>query len=171
MDTLVTTYLEMTSAGSLQAAYTTNPAVQVIQSHVPLASFYRFLYHAVGHQWRWYDRNAWSDDQLTAYLAQPNVSLYVLTVAGTPAGYIELEHQADTGTEIAYFGLIEQFIGQGYGKHLLSFGVQRAWDAGAKRVWLHTCNLDGEHALRNYQKRGFTIYDVKEQPMPELYKT
>ena len=37
------------------------------------------------------------------------------------------------------------------------------------RVWLHTCNLDGPHALSNYQKRGFRIYEVIEEPMPELY--
>ena len=37
---------------------------------------------------------------------------------------------------------------------------------GAQRVWLHTCNLDGPHALANYQKRGFRIYDVVEEPCP-----
>jgi hypothetical protein len=28
---------------------------------------------------------------------------------------------------------------------------------GARVVWVHTCSLDGPHALRNYQQRGFRI--------------
>ena len=59
--------------------------------------------------------------------------------------------------------------GAGLGKHLLSYGVARAWEMDAKRVWLHTCNLDGPHALANYQKRGFRIFKVVEEPMPALY--
>lgn len=166
---LVTTYLAMHNPSEFRPAYSNDPALQITESAVPLASFYRFLYGEVGRRWRWLDRNAWSDEQLEAWLAAPSISLWVLYVSGTPAGYIELDAQPD-GTEIAYFGLIERFFGRGYGKHLLSFGVQRAWDDGASRVWLHTCNLDGPHALENYQKRGFTIYDIQQVPMPEKYK-
>jgi hypothetical protein len=36
--------------------------------------------------------------------------------------------------------------------------LQRAFDDGANRVWVHTCTLDGRHALANYQARGFTPY-------------
>ena len=49
--------------------------------------------------------------------------------------------------------------GRGLGKHLLSAGVQRAFDDGATRVWVHTCTLDGKHALANYQGRGFMPYN------------
>jgi hypothetical protein len=28
-------------------------------------------------------------------------------------------------------------------------------------VWLHTCSLDGPHALANYRARGFEVYDEK----------
>jgi long-subunit acyl-CoA synthetase (AMP-forming) len=41
---------------------------------------------------------------------------------------------------------------------LLTLGVQQAFAAGAERVWLHTCTLDGPTALPNYQARGMTIY-------------
>ena len=37
-------------------------------------------------------------------------------------------------TEIAYFGLRPEYFGGGLGKHLLSYGIARAWDGGAKRV-------------------------------------
>lgn len=166
--TLITTYLEMQAVAQFKPAYSADPALAIRAVHVPLAAFYRFLYQAVGAQWHWYDRNTWRDEDLEAWLAKPSISLYVLYVSGTPAGYIELDQQPE-GTEVAYFGLIEKFFRRGYGKHLLSFGIQRAWDHGAERVWVHTCNLDGPYALQTYQQRGFEIYDVQEVPMPERY--
>ena len=170
MSTLTTTYLEMTSPAEFIPAYSSDPALSIQEAKTPLAAFYRFLYGAVGEQWRWFDRNAWTDFELEAWLARPSTTLYVLYVNGTPAGYIELDHQPDSsGTEIAYFGLMNRFFGRGYGKHLLSFGIQSAWDSGAKRVWVHTCNLDGRYALQTYQNRGMKVYEVEEKPMPEKY--
>jgi GNAT superfamily N-acetyltransferase len=63
--------------------------------------------------------------------------------------------------EIIYFGLLPQFISQGIGGHLLTVGVQRAWAITASRVWVHTCSLDGPNAYKNYESRGFTLYDTK----------
>ena len=60
--------------------------------------------------------------------------------------------------EVAYFGLLPRFIGQGLGGHLLTAAVERAWQRGAKRVWLHTCDLDHPAALPHYQARGFRPY-------------
>jgi ribosomal protein S18 acetylase RimI-like enzyme len=168
---LITTSLEMNTPADFRPAYSNDPMLTVSESLVPFAAFYRFLYGEVGRQWRWFDRNEWSDEQLEAHLAQPNIRVYVLYVNGTPAGYVELDQQAEGNTEVAYFGLMEKFFGRGYGKHLLSFAIQQAWDMGAKRVWVHTCNLDGPYALQNYQSRGFKIYDVQEKPMPAKYMT
>ena len=57
---------------------------------------------------------------------------------------------------------IEQYF-NGHGGELLakllSAGVQRAWDRGARRVWVHTCTLDGPNALANYCARGFRVFD------------
>jgi ribosomal protein S18 acetylase RimI-like enzyme len=82
-------------------------------------------------------------------------------VSGTPAGYVELETQADDNVEIVHFGLLPRFFGQRLGGYLLSAGVQHAWDQGASRVWLHTCSLDGPTAVANYRARGFRVYDEK----------
>ena len=128
----------------------------------PLPEFYRFLYDAVGREYEWIDRLGWSDEQLREYLSRPSVTVLPLYVRGTPAGYVELttesEEDEGPGTEIIYFGIIPAFHGRGLGKHLLSVGVARAFDDGASRVWLHTCSLDGPHALANYQARGFIPY-------------
>lgn len=130
--------------------------------------FYRFLYNEVGREYRWRDRNYMSDFELEDILNSPNNDVYVLYVNGTPAGYVELEQQGRE-VEIAYFGLRKRYHGRGLGKHLLSFGIQQAWEKRPDRVFVHTCNLDGDHALDNYTKRGFTVYRVDEEPMPERY--
>ena len=78
-----------------------------------------------------------------------------MVVAGAPAGYFELERQEDGSTEVAYFGLLQEYLGRGLGKHLLTAAVHQAWQTGANRVWLHTCTLDDPAALPNYLKRGF----------------
>ena len=136
-----------------------DPDLLLLQAREPLPTFYRFLYGTVGHDYYWLDRLAWSDVRLRAHLARPEVTLLVLYVRGTPAGYIELDAAAaEPGTEIAYFGLIGSFLGRGLGRLLLSAGVQRAFDDGAGRVWVHTCSLDGPHALATYQGRGFVPY-------------
>ena len=39
--------------------------------------------------------------------------------------------------------------------------VQRAWDFGPTRVWLHTNTFDHRAALPNYLKRGFRVYKTE----------
>jgi GNAT superfamily N-acetyltransferase len=134
----------------------------------PDVPFYRFLYGEVGREWRWRDRLLMSDDELYKLLSQPNTAVYVLYVDGVPAGYVELDKQGEE-TEIAYFGLRDGYMGSGYGRHLLSYGIAQAWTTGARRVWVHTCNLDSPRALNNYVKRGFSVFHVDEKPMPSRY--
>jgi ribosomal protein S18 acetylase RimI-like enzyme len=121
----------------------------------------RFLYTAVGGQWFWLDRLSWDDARWLQYLDRPGVETWVLYVGGTTAGYVELELQSDDNVEVAYFGLLPGFIGQRLGGYLLSVGVERAWEHGARRVWVHTCSLDGPAALANYRARGFQVYDQR----------
>ena len=157
--TVTTTYLELPSRAAFRPATIADPDALVLEARAPLVAFARFLYDAVGRDYHWTDRHAWSDGEWHAYLARPTTRLLVLYRQGTPAGYIELDAAAtEPGTEIAYFGIIPAFQGLGLGKHLLSVGVARAFDDGAARVWLHTCTLDGPHALANYRARGFVPY-------------
>jgi ribosomal protein S18 acetylase RimI-like enzyme len=157
--TVTTTYLQIPSRAHFRPAFAEDPNTQIIQAYNASAGFYRFLYSSVGRDYHWIDRFAWSDERLEAHLARPTTTLLVLYVRGVPAGYVELDAASDEpGTEVAYFGLIGAFHGRGLGKHLLSAGVQRAFDDGASRVWVHTCSLDGRHALANYQARGFMPY-------------
>lgn len=156
---VTTYYLEIPTRADAKLSLSSDPNVQVIEAREPLVAFYRFLYSAVGSEYNWTDRLAWSDEKLLNYLRQPHISLHVLYVNGTPAGYIELNRQpSEPGTEVAYFGLIPHFHGKGYGKFLLSYGIQQAFEGDPERVWVHTCSLDGPFALQNYQARGFRLY-------------
>ena len=117
-----------------------------------------YLYTEVGGAYHRIDRLPWSDDTIRAYLADPAVSLWVMWVAGAPAGYFELRRDSSGGVEIAHFGLLSEFTGRGLGGHLLTEAVVQAWAAGANRVWLHTNTMDHPAALPNYLKRGFTAF-------------
>ncbi len=168
-DTLITTYLQMTSRDQFRPAYIEKADLTILPLRSPDVEYYRFLYRAVGEHLRWRDRLIMPEAELQAALAQPETSIDVLYVAGTPAGYVELANDGRE-TELAYFGLRPGFHGQGLGKHLLSFGIARAWERPIDRLWVHTCNLDSPRALENYLKRGFQIYDVQQQPMPQRYQ-
>jgi GNAT superfamily N-acetyltransferase len=88
----------------------------------------------------------------------------VAYVAGTPAGYFEIEKGPEGDVHIVNFGLLPQFIGQGLGGDLLTRAVERAWDWGATRVWVSTCSHDHPHALKNYLARGFRILETTQGP-------
>lgn len=151
----------MLAPTQLRSAPRPDADVCVLRAEIPSPELSRFLYTAVGGRWYWIDRVSWDVRRWQAYLDRPEVETWLLLAAGTPAGYVELEAQPEDNVEIAYFGLLPRFIGQGLGGYLLSQGVQRAWARGARRVWVHTCSLDGPYALANYQARGFRVYDQR----------
>lgn len=158
---VTTWYLEMLDPAQLRPKLIEQPDLDIRQAQVPCPEFSRFLYTSVGGPWCWYSRLHWSRDRWLTYLSKPEVETWVAYWLGTPAGYIELDQQPQGDVEIVCFGLLPQFIGQGVGGHLLTVGVQRAWAIPASRVWVHTCSLDGPYAYKNYESRGFTLYDTK----------
>jgi GNAT superfamily N-acetyltransferase len=163
------TYLELRDRSCPRPAARPDPRARVERMEGCPVSFFRYLYAEVGRAYHWYDRSAWTDEQSCVRLQDPAVSVHLLAVAGAPAGYFELQKHADGSVEIAYFGLLPEFLGRGLGKYLLSEAVAAAWALGASRVWLHTCSLDGPAALPNYVARGFVPYkkETYEAELPE----
>lgn len=131
---------------------------ELCKATVQLPELNRMLYVAVGAPWLWYERLAWSYAEWQTFLQRDNVETWIAYDGATPVGYFELEAQPRATAEICYFGLLPEFIGKGYGAHLLRDAIQKAWQLGAERVWLHTCTLDHPSALSNYQARGFTVF-------------
>ncbi|MFF4158924.1 GNAT family N-acetyltransferase [Streptomyces sp. NPDC001678] len=177
--TTVTTWsLEQTSPTDLVPARVPDASsgIRIERAAVPCPEFSRFLYTAVGGDITWTDRLSWPYDRWAAFLERPGTETWVAYEHGTPAGYVELDPQPEGAVEIAYFGLIPGFRGRRIGGHLLSVGTARAWDLAerwperepTKRVWLHTCSLDGPHALGNYERRGFRVFDTKVTEEPEV---
>jgi len=152
---VVRTYLELRSPEQLRATPVPDPSIQFVRRDRIATDHYRRLYQAVGDRWHWHDRNAWSDDQLAAHLSSANISVWECVADDKTAGFFELAAHDDGSVEIAYFGLVEEFMGRGIGKAMLTRAAQQAWALGAARVWLHTCTLDSPRALPNYLARGF----------------
>jgi ribosomal protein S18 acetylase RimI-like enzyme len=152
------TYLEMRSPGDLRGAGAPFEGVRIERVIARAPSFWRYLYAEVGRAHRWTDRLPWTDDDILRYLGDPAIQLWVMNSGGAPAGYFELRTVGDGSVEIAYFGLLPDFIGCGLGKYLLTVAAEQAWAQGAGRVWLHTSTLDHPSALSNYLARGFKIF-------------
>jgi GNAT superfamily N-acetyltransferase len=149
------TYLEMTAPSELRPAPTPVPAPRIERVGECPTSFFRYLYAEVGRAYHWTDRLGWTEEAIHRHLDDAAVSLWLLTWEAAPAGYFELKEDRERGVEIAYFGLLPEYVGRGWGKFLLTEAVRAAWSLGASRVWLHTCTLDHPAALPNYLRRGF----------------
>jgi GNAT superfamily N-acetyltransferase len=163
------TYLEMTT---LPAAPPIRPPLAGIEIRVarrPTVSFYRYLYRTIGDEWTWVVRRLLSDEELLRIIGDPAVEVNVLWVDGVPAGYAELDHRQAPDTELAYFGLLPEFIGRGLGRYLLDWTIRHVWRAGPRRLWVHTCDFDHPRAIAVYRKSGFRVYDqrVEQLELPD----
>jgi GNAT superfamily N-acetyltransferase len=151
-------YLESRTPADLRPSSRATSGVDFVQALIPQPEFNRFLYAAVGGDWFWRDRLSWDYGRWMQTLMRPGYETWVAYLHGSPAGYFELDPTDDGSVEIAYFGLLGSFIGRGVSGPLLTRAIARAWEKGARRVWVHTCSLDHPAALQNYQARGLRIY-------------
>ena len=163
-----TTYLEMLARPGNNGTPPPGDGIEIIRSQQPTLAFYRFLYDAVGGDFQWVDRKLLSDAALGEIIHDERVEIYVVYISGTPAGYAELDRRTDGQIELAYFGIMPEYRGQGLGQYFLHWAVTKAWSHDPGRVWVHTCELDHPAALPTYLKAGFTMFDVRvlDQVMP-----
>ena len=159
------TYLEMTSPDQRRAPPDWAEPATIVRAERPTISFYRYLYNTVGADWDWYERRRLSDEALAAIVHDDAVEVFVLHVRGVPAGYVELDRRVEGEVEIAYFGLVPDYIGRGLGPCLLGWALERAWSYDPRRVWLHTCSLDHPKALSVYRRAGLEVYDRRALPV------
>lgn len=162
METQVTTYyLELRDIDELEPSVREVPDLEIREARIACPELGRFLYSVVGRDWSWTDRSSWPYAKWLDHLDRPEIEVWIAYLEGVIAGYVEIERQDETSVEIAYFGLLKQFMGRGIGGLLLSDAVERAFQSGAQRVWLHTCSLDSPKAMENYRARGFKLFDEK----------
>lgn len=158
-----TTYLEMRSPDQLHPRLCTDERLQIRERTERDWQFNRDLYAGVGAHWAWIDKGLWTDTQWQEYGHAPELRTFGAYYDGSLAGYYELRRDEEGGVEIAYFGLLPEFVGRGIGGALLTSAVEEAWrmSPDVNRVWVHTCTLDHPRALANYEARGFVIYRVE----------
>jgi ribosomal protein S18 acetylase RimI-like enzyme len=163
----VVTYLEMLGRPTRPTRPAPAKKLALMRAEDCTASFYRYLYDTVGEPWVWFERRAWSDERLREVLRRPETELAVFYVAGVPAGYYELDRSDPDNVELAYFGLVPDFIGRGLGPWLLDAAIDSAFRTEPKRLYVHTCSFDHPRALGVYQRAGFHVYERRAVAFPD----
>src|SRR5215831_17372693 len=107
---LITTYLEMRSSDQLRPKRS-DARFQVREKTNRDWRFNRDLYLRVGQQWDWIDKRSWNDAQWKEYATAPELRTFAGYHDDALAGYYELRWDSEGGVEIAYFGLLPEFIG------------------------------------------------------------
>ena len=152
-------YLEIQSLDDLIESK--NPSDEFLVKLINPANFQlnKFFYKNIGKKHRWVDRLVWTDKQWIEYTVDKKVKTYVLKKQEDLVGYYELiSHLNQNETEIAYFGILEEYQNKKLGSYLLSEAIKKSFKDNVSRVWVHTCSLDHRNALNNYISRGMKIF-------------
>ena len=119
----------------------------------------KFFYKQIGKKHEWVDRLIWQDKNWMDYVSKENLKTIILRKENNIVGYFELLFD-NNDCEIAYFGILEEYIGKGYGGFLLSEAIRLGF-TNSRRIWVHTCSLDHPNALENYKSRGMKIFKTE----------
>lgn len=140
------------------------PSARAEHAAVPFGPLNRWFYAEIGADFHWVDRLRWSANRWQVYAE--SVETWLLHEEGTPAGYAEVRAHG-TFAAIEMFGLLAPFRGRGLGGAFLTAVTARAL-ALAPLVKVNTCELDGPHALANYERRGFAVVRESVEPRGRL---
>ena len=152
-------YLEINSLKSLNKVNSPNQNLALEKVNIPDFELNKFFYKNIGKHHRWVDRLFWDDLKWISYLENKNVNTYILKLNKDLVGYFEvIEDLSIKSSEIAYFGILDNYIGKKFGGYLLSEAIKICFQFKSQKVWVHTCSLDHKHALNNYLNRGLKIF-------------
>ena len=160
----VITSLEMTSPDQLRDARPPPAPIELREVRPEEAAVCRETWTRIGAPHGWTRRAKWTDDEWRVRISPPEVHAWLARVGGDVAGYLELEAEADGNVGITFFGLVPEFVGEGFGGAFLTDASRLAWSmtspdgVPARRVWLKTSSHDHPNALPNYEARGFCVF-------------
>ena len=159
MEKITRNFLEIKSLNNLLKV---NKPIDNVEINLLIPSDFqlnKFLYKQIGKKHHWIDRLIWTDQDWIKYVSRLDLYTYILKVNHEIAGFFEfIFHKEKFEIEIAYLGLLEEYIGKGLGGYLLSEAIKIAWTFKIHRTWVHTCSLDHKNALNNYLARGMKIF-------------
>jgi GNAT superfamily N-acetyltransferase len=164
------TYLELRATPALAPTLAApRGGLQFIACERPKLAEYLALYRAVGEPLRWDQRLKMPEAELAALLQGETLDIYILRdAADRPLGFCEFDRASFPDIELKNFGLIPQAQGQGLGSWLLNVALREEWQFGPTRIWLHTDSWDHPAAIRVYERAGFRIYAVRDEPSGPL---
>jgi len=152
-------YLEMKSLSYLKEVKNPNENYEIKLVNPTDFQLNKFLYKYIGKKYHWIDRLSWTDKTWVDYVSNSKLSTYTLKNKEDLVGYFELIYHKDKKEcEIVYFGILEEYFGKKLGGFLLSEAIKKSFKFDTNRVWLHTCSLDHENALKNYLSRGMSVF-------------
>ena len=155
----VVTCLEMRNAVALPVAAWPN-GVHLKQVRPDDLASYRQIFRRVGQNLLWFSRLIMPDAELAAILSNPDVESMILEQDGKPVGLLELNFHEPPDCELAFFGVVPEAVGSGFGKLLMAEAVARAFAKPIHRLWVHTCSHDHPRALPFYLKAGFKPFKL-----------
>ena len=152
-------YLEINCLKKLNQVISPDKNLILEKVDPPDIELNKFFYKNVGKNNRWVDRLVWDNLKWISYLENKNVHTYILKLNEDLVGYFEVIQDFETNSsEIAYFGILDEYIGKKFGSYFLSEAIKKCFEINSKKVWVHTCSLDHKHALKNYLDRGMKIF-------------
>jgi len=153
-------FLEINSLKNLNEVQKPNECLSLMKSKD--FQLNKFLYKQVGKKFNWFGRLTWSDQNWIDHSTKKNINTYILKYKEDLVGYFELIfHEKKKETEIAYLGILEEYFGKKLGGFLLSEAIKKSFFKNSQRVWVHTCSLDHQNALKNYLSRGLKIFKTE----------
>ena len=152
-------FLEIKNQEDFEEAVKPSERYSIKIAHPKDFQLNKFFYKNIGKNCEWVDRLIWTDLDWIKYISNEKLSTYILKNKNQIGGYFELLFNKDTKeSEIAYFGILEEYFGRKLGGFLLSESIKISFNLGCLRVWVHTCSLDHKNALHNYLSRGMKIF-------------
>ena len=162
MEKIVKNYLEMKSLDELVQKKKPNSKYFVEKVSINDFQLNKFFYKQIGQNHHWNDRLIWNDKKWIDYVSNQNVFTFILKDNENIAGFFELIYHKDKSEmEIAYFGLLKDYMAKKLGGYMLSEAIKISFSYKVKRLWVHTCSLDHKNALKNYLSRGMKIYNTE----------
>jgi ribosomal protein S18 acetylase RimI-like enzyme len=140
---------------------------RIAREKLPVAE-YLDLYRRVGEAVGWDQRLRMPRSELIELLESPRSQIYLLRDAGGLAlGFCEFERCLPE-IELKNFGLVPAARGRRLGSWLLRTSIRSEWELEPTRIWLHTDNWDDPAAMRLYERAGFRVYRVRDEPPGDL---
>ena len=115
-----------------------NDDVLIVKENKISINEYKEIYKSVGSKYNWIGRLKINETELLKIIHNNSVEIYLMKKNKKKIGFLEIDYRSSNEIKIVHLGIIENYIGKGYGKRLLNFAIKRAKKIGIKPLILQT---------------------------------